>query len=134
MGKEEKGVLLCVDDERMVLDALKTQLKTAFGNQYLIEVAESAEEGLEILDEMRGEGYQPLVVISDWLMPGMKGDVFLREAKSRFPSVVKIMLSGQADPVAVEQAWENGGLDSFIIKPWDIDDLIGSINSGLGVR
>ncbi|MDQ7015547.1 MAG: response regulator [Gammaproteobacteria bacterium] len=134
MGKEEKGVLLCVDDERMVLDALKTQLKTAFGNQYLIEAAESAEEGLEILDEMRDEGCQPLVVISDWLMPGMKGDVFLREAKSRFPSVVKIMLSGQADPVAVEQAWENGGLDSFIIKPWDIDDLIGSINSGLGVR
>lgn len=129
--KPKKGIMLCVDDERIVLDALKNQLKMAYGDKYIIEVAESAEEGLEILDELAGDGYQPLVIISDWLMPGMKGDEFLSEAKKRFPWVVKIMLSGQADEAAVEKARENQCLNSFIHKPWDAEELISSIEEGL---
>jgi len=48
----EKGVLLCVDDEIIVLTALKDQLRRAFGSDFLIDVAESAEEALELLDEL----------------------------------------------------------------------------------
>ena len=48
----EKGVLLCVDDEIIVLTALKDQLRRAFGSDFLIDVAESAEEALELLEEV----------------------------------------------------------------------------------
>jgi DNA-binding NtrC family response regulator len=44
------------------------------------------------------------VIVSDWLMPGMKGDDFLVEAHKRVPTVVKIMLSGQAEQAAVDRA------------------------------
>lgn len=126
-----KGILLCVDDESIILNALKDQLRKAYGRNYHIELAESAEEGLEILDELAGEGYTPLVVISDWLMPGMHGDQFLIEAHRRFPQVIKVLLSGQADEVAVDRVRNEAELHDFIGKPWDAEVLIQSINAGL---
>lgn len=126
-----KGILLCVDDEAIVLNALKDQLRKAYGRNYMIEVAESAEEGLEILDEFVDEGFTPLVVVSDWLMPGMRGDEFLIEAHRRFPKVVKVLLSGQADDVAVTRVRNEAVLHDFIGKPWDAEKLIRSIDAGL---
>ncbi|GAB2667647.1 response regulator [Arenimonas aestuarii] len=130
----ERGVLLCVDDEIIVLTALKDQLRRAFGNSFVIDVAESAEEALELLDELAGQGHTLLVIVSDWLMPGMKGDEFLVHAHQRFPSVVKIMLSGQAEPAAVERARREGGLHEFLAKPWNAAELVDSINKGLGAK
>ena len=127
----ERGVLLCVDDEIIVLTALKDQLRRAFGNAFLIDVAESAEEALELLDELAQQGHTLLVIVSDWLMPGMKGDEFLVQAHARFPSVVKIMLSGQAEPAAVERARREAGLHEFLAKPWNAAELVESINQGL---
>lgn len=130
----EKGVLLCVDDEIIVLTALKDQLRRAFGNDFLIDVAESAEEALELLDELADQGHTLLVIVSDWLMPGMKGDEFLVQAHRRFPSVVKIMLSGQAEAAAVERAKREAGLHEFLAKPWNASDLVESISLGLQGR
>lgn len=126
-----KGLLLCVDDEMVVLNALKDQLRTHYAHRHVVEVAESAEEGLELLDELAGNGYLPLVIISDWLMPGMKGDDFLIEAHKRFPSVVKVMLSGFTDSKAVERVRTQADLHDFIAKPWDAESLIVSIDAGL---
>ncbi len=130
----DKGVLLCVDDEIIVLTALKDQLRRAFGSDFHIDVAESAEEALELLDELAVDGHQLLVIVSDWLMPGMKGDEFLIKAHERFPSVVKIMLSGQAESEAVERARREAGLHDFLAKPWNAEALVESITQGLKER
>lgn len=125
------GLFLCVDDEYIVLHSLRDQLYKAYGNQYLIEIAQSAEEGLEILEELSSEGCIPLIIISDWLMPGMKGDDFLVEAHCRFPYVIKVMLSGHADETAVQKAKAQADIFELIKKPWDAQKLIQSINEGL---
>ena len=130
----EKGVLLCVDDEIIVLTALKDQLRRAFGSDFHIDVAESAEEALELLDELALDGHTLLVIVSDWLMPGMKGDEFLIKAHGRFPSVVKIMLSGQAESAAVDRARREADLHDFLAKPWNAEALVESINQGLKER
>ncbi len=127
----EKGVLLCVDDEIIVLTALKDQLRRAFGSDFHIDVAESAEEALELLDELALDGHTLLVIVSDWLMPGMKGDEFLIKAHERFPSVVKIMLSGQAETAAVDRARREAALHDFLAKPWNAEALVESITQGL---
>lgn len=127
----ERGVLLCVDDEIIVLTALKEQLRRAFGNAFVIDVAESAEEALELLDELAEQGHELLVIVSDWQMPGMKGDEFLVQAHGLFPSVIKIMLSGQAEAAAVERARREAGLHEFLSKPWNAEELVNAINHGL---
>lgn len=127
----KKGILLCVDDEMLVLTALREQLWKAFGHEHTIEVAQSGLEGLEILDDLVGQGYMPLVIISDWLMPGMKGDQFLIEARKRFPYVITVMLSGQVEEGALCRLREQGCLHKFIAKPWDGDMLIRCVRNGL---
>jgi CheY-like chemotaxis protein len=127
----EKGVLMCVDDEVIVLTALKDQLRRAYGSDYVVEVAESAEEALELLDELSEQGHTVLVIVSDWLMPGMKGDEFLVQAHQRFPTVIKIMLSGHAEQSAVDRVRREAGLHEFLSKPWNAAELVESINLGL---
>jgi CheY-like chemotaxis protein len=126
-----KGVILCVDDEKIILNSIESQLTKAFKDEFIIELAESGEEALEILDELEGDGYTPLVIVSDWLMPGMKGDEFLIEAHRKFPTVVKVMLTGQADESAIQKAKDEADLYKLIAKPWNVDDLISSIRKGL---
>ena len=124
-------VILCVDDEKVILESLKEQLKRRFGNQYLYEVAESAEEAWEIIEELHAEEIKVLILVSDWLMPEMKGDEFLIKVHHRFPEIITVMLTGQADEAAVERAKKEANLYYCLRKPWTEDELAEIISSSL---
>jgi len=123
--------ILCVDDEEIVLNSLEMQLKDQFGNQYLYEFAENAQDALEIIEELDEEGIKVVVIVSDWLMPGIKGDEFLIRVHQKFPRIIKVMLTGQADEEAVKRAKMEANLHECIHKPWEISELIKAIQSGL---
>ncbi|NJR70673.1 MAG: response regulator [Synechococcales cyanobacterium CRU_2_2] len=126
-----KLTILCVDDETIILNSLRRQLKQAFQDAYLYEGAESADEAFEIIEELAEDGSDVIVIVSDWLMPGMKGDEFLCEVNKRFPHVVKILLTGQADESAIERAKTEANLHKYLAKPWDAQELTDCIRSGL---
>lgn len=126
-----KPAILCVDDEGVVLESLEIELRKAFGDRYLYEFAENADEALEIIEELVEESVDILVIVSDWLMPGMKGDEFLTIIYKKYPQIVKIMLTGQASQEAVERAMTQAKLHTFLRKPWDSNELIEAIKSGL---
>lgn len=118
-----KGAILIVDDEAIILMALKLELSVPFGNRYRVETALSAEEGLELMDELAQDGVDVILIISDWLMPGMKGDDFLIMAKKANPTVRTIMITGQADAAAVDRARREAGLLACFSKPWSAEEL-----------
>jgi CheY-like chemotaxis protein len=126
----KKKLILCVDDEKVVLNSLLQQLQHGLGNNYLYEIAESAEEAWEIIDEVQNE-IEMVLIISDWLMPGMKGDEFLITLHQKYPSVATIMLTGQADEKAIKNAKTHANLFACLRKPWDKDDLIQNIKKAL---
>ncbi len=126
-----KPVILCVDDERIMLDCLRTQLISSFGNNYIYELAEDAEEALDLIQELTQENFSIVVVISDWLMPGIKGDELLIRIHEKYPNVIKIMLTGQADEVAIERAIKEANLHRCLSKPWSEAELVATIKSGL---
>jgi sigma-B regulation protein RsbU (phosphoserine phosphatase) len=119
----KKATILCVDDEKMILSSLKSQLKNHLGNSFFIETVESAEEAIELLKELNDEGHDVPLVISDQIMPGMKGDKFLIEVGNLTKGAKKIMLTGQASAEAVGNAINNANLYRYISKPWDVNDL-----------
>jgi CheY-like chemotaxis protein len=125
------AAILCVDDEASILKVLKEQLRRCFGNQYVYEVAQSAEEAWIVIDELEQEGIQILTIVSDWLMPNVKGDKFLAEVHQRFPNVVTVMLTGQADEAAIERARQQANLYACIHKPWTEQELQDVINTAL---
>jgi DNA-binding NtrC family response regulator len=127
----DKNVILCVDDEKMILDSLKAQLKERYGNSFSYETAENATEALEVIDELMVDNIKIVIIVSDWLMPGIKGDEFLIQVHKKFPGIVKIMLTGQADSEAIERSKKEANLFKCIAKPWTEAELIDTINSGL---
>lgn len=123
--------ILCVDDERIILLSLRDQISKHFGDRYRYEFAESVEEAWEVIEELCAEGVKILIIVSDWLMPGMRGDEFLIQVHQRFPDIVTVLLSGQADETAIERAREQANLFAYIPKPWDEETLIKIVQSGL---
>lgn len=73
-----KPTIICVDDEKIVLTSLKSELKEAFGDNYAIETAEGGEDALEIVVELMADKNEIPLVISDYIMPGIKGDELLK--------------------------------------------------------
>ncbi|MEY2858814.1 MAG: hypothetical protein RLZZ74_3127 [Cyanobacteriota bacterium] len=126
-----ESAIICVDDEVVILDSLKKQLKRKFGDRFIYEVAESAEEAWEIIEELNADGIEVIVIVSDWLMPGMKGDEFLIKIHQRFPEVIKVMLTGQADEAAIERAKQEANLHACLYKPWTEEDLTQIITTAI---
>lgn len=124
-----KPVILCVDDENFILMSLKTQIKKALNLLCNVETAESGNEALEIVKELYDDGIDVVIVISDWLMPGMKGDEFLVRLHQSHPNIIKVMLSGQTDQDAIERAKDEADLFQFIYKPWESRELINMLKS-----
>ncbi|MDY6993317.1 MAG: adenylate/guanylate cyclase domain-containing protein, partial [Pseudomonadota bacterium] len=118
-----KQVIICVDDEQTILNSLKIELKKALSEEYLIETAEDGEEALELLTELLEDEYEIPLVISDYIMPNMKGDELLKQIHIISPKTLKIMLTGQADAEGVGNAINYAKLYRYIAKPWQAEDL-----------
>jgi class 3 adenylate cyclase/CheY-like chemotaxis protein len=118
-----KKIILCIDDEATILNSLKTELKTIFPKDYLIEVAENGADALELVDELLEDGYQIHLVISDYLMPQMKGDEVLKQIHLKSPKTIKIMLTGQATIEGVANAVKDARLYRYMSKPWQQEDF-----------
>ena len=116
-------MIICVDDEKTVLNTIKSQLRSILHNQYIIEISDSAEHALEIIDEALEKGIPIPVVIADQLMPGTKGNEFLALVAQKSKKTLTVLLTGQADSEAVGSAVNKAQLYRYISKPWDIIDL-----------
>lgn len=123
----EFNYIICVDDEQIILNQIATQLEETFGEQYTIEYAESAEEALELIEDIAKDGGYIRLVISDQMMPGMKGDKFLEVVNQKCPEAHKILLTGYAGIESAMYAINYAGLDKYIEKPWDREDLIATV-------
>jgi YesN/AraC family two-component response regulator len=127
-----KPAILLVDDDKTVLDSLLYQLKTHFGYDYHYEIAASAEEAKEILEELQQNGNDIRLIITDWLMPETKGDSFLVDIHGQYPDTHLLMLSGYADQDSIDRARETVNLAAYIQKPWEEQELVTTVKQLLG--
>ena len=119
-----EGMIVVVDDDKIVTSAFKTLLKVeGYNNGHFFN---SPVEALKFLKEN-----QPDLVISDFMMPDMNGLEFLTEVKNLYPEVSKILLTGYADKENAIRAINEVGLYRYIEKPWDNNDLILNIKNGM---
>jgi serine/threonine-protein kinase len=110
--------LLFVDDEERVTNALKA----VFRDTYDVVTASGGEQALEIVRT------QPFhVIVSDQRMPGMLGVELLREVKSLRPNAVRMLLTGYSDLAAIVGSVNEGEVFRFVSKPWNQEDLQGTI-------
>jgi len=126
-----KPVIICVDDEKVVLTSLKEQLKRAFGKDYSVETAENGEDALDLYEELTEDEVEVPVIISDYIMPGMKGDELLQRIHNLAPKMLKILLTGQANTEGVTNAVNYANLYRYMAKPWEQEDIVLTVSEAI---
>ncbi len=115
--------ILIVDDEFIILESLRIQISRILPDDVLLEAASSGEEAIQLINDFENENKNLLLVISDFHLDDLKGTDILKHAVSKFPSVEKVILSGQSNAELIEQFKNEYGLNAIINKPWDFSEI-----------
>ncbi len=121
---EKLDTIICVDDEKLILIALKNQLRKYFGNKIHVETAESGAEALDLIMELKSNNRMISVLVCDQIMPGIKGDELILEVYKKDPEILTILLTGQADAQAIGNIVNHAKLFRYMAKPWDETDFL----------
>jgi len=119
----ERGYIVLVDDDMIMLESLWQQITDLHGETHEVIMSRTAEEALELIYDLHHRGETVEMLISDLLMPGMKGDRLMEIVNSRFPEVVKIILTAHTNLDSALYTINNANVDKYISKPWRIEDL-----------
>ncbi len=129
-----KPVILTLDDEPQVLNAVGRDLRAHFRSDYRIISAGSGRDALDALRQLKQRNTPVALFLVDQRMPEMTGVEFLAEAQTIYPDARKVLLTAYADTEAAIASINKVGLDYYLMKPWDppdqnlypvLDDLLG---------
>lgn len=124
-----KEAIVCVDDEAVILMTLKMELIQHFKERFEYGIALNAIDAEILIDELTSDGIKVILIISDWLMPGVKGDEFIKKMYLKYPDIKCILLTGQANKEVIEQVKREANLVDCFYKPWDKQRLFECIES-----
>jgi response regulator RpfG family c-di-GMP phosphodiesterase len=115
--------IMFVDDEENILHALRRVFRK---ENYEVVTCLSAEQALEVLQTKDVQ-----VLISDQLMPGMKGTELLKVVKEKYPMTIRIIFSGHSDMEDIIKALEEGEIYCFLKKPGELTSLVEIVNRAI---
>ena len=128
-----KPIILTVDDEPQVLNAVERDLRRHYRGDYRIIKATSGAEALDAVRELKRRNAPVALFLADQRMPTMSGTEFLAETRKLYPETRKVLLTAYADTEAAIESINTIGLDYYLMKPWDppeqnlypvLDDLL----------
>ena len=128
-------VILAVDDDRTVRDAVERDLRARYGADYRILTAASGPEAVDVLERLRLRGDEVALLLVDQRMPDMTGVELLERAIAHYPDARRVLLTAYADTEAAIRAINGASVDHYLLKPWDppaerlypvLDDLLGT--------
>ncbi len=119
---DEKASVMIVDDEEMILQSLELVLERYFD---VVKVRDP----LLVSDILKSRKID--VLITDEMMPGIRGCELAENVHNEYPNICKIILSGNSDKKDIVRAINKGHIFSFLFKPVDINQLLQAVKQGL---
>src|SRR5580692_1353498 len=138
-GLMPKPILLAIDDDTSVLEAVVQDLRRHYGQSYRILRAASGLAALDICRQLVERKEAVALFLSDQRMPGMTGGDFLQQAMAIYPEAKRVLLTAYADTEAAIQAINSAKIHYYLNKPWDppeeklypvLSDLLEDWNAG----
>ena len=114
-----RPILLAVDDDTSVLEAVVQDLRRQYGATYRIMRAASGPAALDTLAQLKTRDEPVALIISDQRMPGMSGVEMLESARAIYPDARRILLTAYADTEAAIRAINSARIHYYLNKPWD---------------
>jgi FixJ family two-component response regulator len=125
-----KYAIICVDDDPMINLLLNFQLNKIINSTTTCIETYSNPKELEIkIDDLASNGIETVLLIVDYQMPEMNGDELILNVKKKYPTIPCVMLSGQANKLAINRLKEDKLLSEFIEKPWEENQLVTLVNT-----
>jgi len=134
-----RPILLAIDDDINVLEAVVQDLRRQYGSVYRIMRAGSGQAALDTLQQLKVREEAVALFLSDQRMPGMTGVEFLEKAREIYPHAKRVLLTAYADTEAAIRAINSARIHYYLTKPWDppeeklypvLDDLLQDWNAG----
>ncbi len=126
-------VIMILDDEPQVLNAVERDLRKHYRSDYRIVKSTNGQDALAALTKLKQRNTPVALYLVDQRMPKMSGTEFLSEASKLYPQARKVLLTAYADTQAAINSINDIGLDYYLMKPWDppeenlypvLDDLL----------
>ena len=114
-----RPILLAVDDDVNVLEAVVQDLRREYGAEYRVMRAASGQAALDTLAQLKERNEPVGLLLSDQRMPGMTGVQFLERARDVYPEARRVLLTAYADTEAAIQAINTARIHYYLNKPWD---------------
>ena len=114
-----KPIILAVDDDHAVLNAVERDLRQKYGRDYRVVKADSGKAALEAVRQLNERNERVALFVADQRMPDINGVEFLEQATKICPDARKVLLTAYADTEAAIGAINRVGLDYYLMKPWD---------------
>ena len=118
-----KPIILTVDDEPQVLNAVERDLRRHYRGDYRIIKATSGAEALDAVRELKRRNAPIALFLADQRMPGMTGVEVLKAFKDNAPQAMRILLTGYADQEAIAASINEGEVFRYLTKPCPQDQL-----------
>src|SRR5580704_9657812 len=114
-----RPILLAVDDDVSVLEAVVQDLRRQYGNTYRVMRAAGGQAALDTLAQLKSRDEPVALIISDQRMPGMTGVELLERARDIYPEARRVLLTAYADTEAAIRAINTARIHYYLNKPWD---------------
>jgi len=134
-----KPVIMTVDDDPEVLQAVARDLRRAYGDRFRVIRADSGTSALEVVQQLKLRNEPVALFLVDQRMPQMSGVEFLEKEMELFPEAKRALLTAYADTDAAIRAINTAKIDYYLMKPWDppeerlypvLDDLLDDWQAG----
>jgi thioredoxin reductase (NADPH) len=134
-----RPILLAIDDDISVLEAVVQDLRRQYGATYRVLRAGSGQAAIDTLTQLKTREEDVALLLSDQRMPGMTGVEFLESAWKIYPEAKRVLLTAYADTEAAIRAINSARIHYYLTKPWDppeeklypvLDDLLADWNAG----
>ena len=138
-----RPIILAVDDDTAVLEAVVQDLRRHYGQDYRILRAGSGQAALDTSRQLKERGESLALIVSDQRMPGMAGVDLLHRIQEVYPDARRVLLTAYADTEAAIHAINQVSLDYYLLKPWDppeealypiLEDLLAGWQAGAALE
>lgn len=128
-----KPLIMTVDDDPEVLQAVARDLRRAYGDRFRVIRADSGASALEVSQQLKLRNEPVALFLVDQKMPQMSGVELLEKEIELFPEAKRALLTAYADTDAAIRAINTARIDYYLMKPWDppeerlypvLDDLL----------
>jgi len=114
-----RPILLAVDDDLSVLEAVVQDLRRQYGSTYRVMRAAGGQTALDTLAQVKTRQEPVALLLSDQRMPGMTGVEFLERAMLIYPDARRVLLTAYADTEVAIRAINTARINYYLTKPWD---------------